>query len=119
MAKAKDAKATKPAKASGKQPLTSLSEHASAGPAIRRAKAIGGLVGFALAVLLGLRNGQPFASLMLRALELGFTGYLVAWAAAVAVWRRVLTAQATTAVREVQEARRRRLAVALGEETAE
>ncbi|HVV58482.1 MAG TPA: hypothetical protein VHC45_08980 [Gaiellaceae bacterium] len=90
--------------------LTSLSEHPTAGPAIRRAKAIGGLVGFGIAVLVGLQIGQPFAPMALRAVELGLAGNLVAWAVSVAIWRRLLAAQATVTVREVQEERRRRLA---------
>lgn len=114
---ASKAKSAKPA--GGKKELTSLALHPSAAPSIRRAKAIGGLVGFALAVLIGLQNGEPFSALALRAVELGIVGHLVAWAASVAIWRRVLTAQATMKVREVQEERRRRLAMALGEETAE
>jgi uncharacterized membrane protein YccC len=120
-AKAKPAasksKSARPAGA--KKELTSLALHPSAAPSIRRAKAIGGLVGFMLAVLIGLSNGEPFSSLALRAVELGIVGHLVAWAASVAIWRRVLTAHATTRVREVQEERRRRLAIAMGEETAE
>jgi hypothetical protein len=83
-----------------------LSEHPRAAPAIRRAKALGGLGGFALAFLAGFQHGTPFADTALRGLEFGFVGYLVAWAASVAVWRRVLTAQAVAAVRQANERRR-------------
>ncbi len=123
-AKAKPAAAAKgkggkPAAGERKE-LTSLALHPSAAPSIRRAKAIGGLVGFAFAILIGMQHGQPFSALALRAVELGIVGHLVAWAVSVAVWRRVLTATATTRVREVQEERRRRVAAAMGEEaTAE
>lgn len=116
----KNAKAAAGKAGGGRKELTSLAQHPSAAPSIRRAKAIGGLVGFALAVLIGMQNGEPFPALALRAVELGIVGNLVAWAVSVAVWRRVLTANATTTVREVQEERRRRLAAATGEEaTAE
>lgn len=99
---------------SAKQQLTSLAEHPRAAGAIRRAKGIGGLVGFGLAVLMGLEHGEPFAPMVLRAVELGIAGHLVAWAAAVAVWKRLLAAQATAAVREVREQQRRRLAQGSG-----
>lgn len=85
--------------------LTSLSDHPRAAPAIRRAKALGGLAGFGLAVAVGLQHGEPFAPMLLRGIELGLVGNLVAWAAAVIVWKRVLAAQATAAVRDVRERR--------------
>jgi hypothetical protein len=114
------AKAKSQPKAKAKeQKLTSLAQHPTAGPAIRRAKAVGGLVGFGIAVLVGLQSGQPFAPLALRAVELGLAGNLVAWAASVAIWRRLLAAQATVAVREVQEERRRRHAALESEAAAE
>jgi hypothetical protein len=91
--------------------LTSLADHPRAAPAIRRAKAAGGLLGFGIAVLQGLSHGLPFATVLLRGLELGVAGNVVAWAAAVAVWKRVLTAQAAAAVR----ARERRVAAAASE----
>lgn len=85
--------------------LVSLADHPRAAPSIRRIKAFGGIAGFAIAVLEGLSHGDPFAATLLRGLELGLLGNVVAWAAAVAIWKRVLTAQATAAVR----ARERRL----------
>lgn len=89
--------------------LISLGEHPRAAPSVRRAKAIGGLAGFAIAVLQGLGAGLPFATTLLHGLEFGLVGNLVAWAAAVVVWKRVLTAQAVSAVRARE---RRRLAAA-------
>jgi hypothetical protein len=98
-------------------PVIGLSGHPRAAPAIRRAKAIGGLGAFGIAILAGFSNGEPFAGMALRGLEFGFVGYLVAWGSAVAVWRRVLTAQATNAVRQANE--RRRIAKAELAELAE
>jgi hypothetical protein len=74
--------------------LTSLRDHPGAGPAIRRAKGIGGLGGFAVAMLIGLENGTPFASTMERALAVGLGSNLIVWAAAVLIWKRLLVAQA-------------------------
>jgi hypothetical protein len=102
--------------AGGGEHLTSLADHPRAAPSIRRTKALGGLVGFGLAVLVGLQHGEPCAPMLLRALELGLAGNLVAWGAAVAVWKRVLAAQATTTVRQLQE---RRSAATATPETAE
>jgi hypothetical protein len=95
--------------------LVSLHEHPSAGPSIRRIKALGGLAGFAIAVLKGFGSGAPFASTLLHGLEFGLVGNLVAWAAAVVVWKRVLAAQALAAVR----ARDRRAARSRAEAAAE
>jgi uncharacterized membrane protein YccC len=95
--------------------LVSLREHPRAAPAIRRLKAYGGLVGFGIAVLKGLGSGSPFATTLLHGLEFGLVGNLVAWAAAVVIWKRVLTAQATQVVRD----RERRLAEAAARAAAE
>lgn len=81
----------KPAEA---QPVTSLRSHPTAGPAIRRAKGIGGLAGFALTALIGFEHRTPFALTVARALEVGVGCNLVVWAGALLVWKRVLIAQA-------------------------
>ena len=83
--------------------LTSLREHPRAAPSIRRAKALCGLAGFVLSALAGFGQGAPFAPTMTRALIGGFFVYLIAWAAAVAVWRRVLGAQAVAAIERARE----------------
>ena len=89
--------------------VTTLAAHPRAGAAIRRWKAIGGIGAFALAALLGSRHGLPFFTLLGRAVVAGIAGQLVAWAAGVMVWKRVLVAQALAehsrlAAAEVSEA---------------
>ncbi len=79
--------------------LTSLRDHPVAGPAIRRIRAAGGLVGFGLAALIGFDGGTPFAATLERALEVGIACQTVAWAAGVLVWKRVLIAQAGAVAR--------------------
>ena len=79
--------------------LTSLRSHPTAGPAIRRAKALGGLAGFLIAALIGFQNHTPFAAMAIRALEVGLGCNLVVWCGAVLVWKRVLVAQAAGAAR--------------------
>jgi len=83
--------------------LTSLREHPRAAPSIRRAKALGGLAGFLVSALAGFGQSAPFASTMTRALIGGMIVYLFAWAAAVAVWRRVLSAQAVAAIERARQ----------------
>ncbi|HVU76495.1 MAG TPA: hypothetical protein VHC67_02860 [Gaiellaceae bacterium] len=84
---------------SGSPQLISLREHPQAAPSIRRVKAWAGLAGFLVAALAGYGSGLPLSTLLWRALALGVVANVVAWGASVAVWRRVLTAQAITAVR--------------------
>ena len=83
--------------------LTSLRDHERSGPAIRRAKALGGLAGFGLSALAGLAHGAPLAGTLEHALEGGVAAYVLTWAAAVAIWRRLLTAQALASVRRARE----------------
>src|SRR5262249_41032016 len=83
--------------------LTSLREHPRAAPSIRRAKALGGLAGFLVSALAGFGQSAPFASTMTRALIGGIVVYFFTWAAAVAVWRRVLGAQAVAAIERARE----------------
>lgn len=79
--------------------LTSLREHPHSGPALRRIRAAGGLAGFGIAALIGLEQSSPFATTMLRALEVGLASQVVAWAGGVLVWKRLLIAQAGAVAR--------------------
>jgi hypothetical protein len=92
---AKDAKqgkkTGKPAGAG--EALPSVAAHPRAGVQITRAKAWGGLAGFALAALLSDRAGVPAPDLMTRAIVAGVVGYLATWAVAVAVWRHLVIAE--------------------------
>jgi hypothetical protein len=76
------------------QRLTSLNEHPSAGPSIRRARGLGGILGFVVAGLIAYENGLPFPSVIERALAVGLACQVVFWAAAVLIWKRLLIAQA-------------------------
>jgi hypothetical protein len=82
-----------------KPQLISLSDHPQAGGSIRRVKAWAGIAGFLVAALAGYGTGLPTSTLLLRALLFGLVGNCVGWAVSVAVWRRVLTAQALSTVR--------------------
>jgi hypothetical protein len=78
--------------------LISLREHPRAGAGIRRAKARGGLGGFLLVAAGGYLHGGVLADVLLHAVAGGIAGYFLVWAAAVAVWRQLLHAEAAGAV---------------------
>lgn len=73
--------------------LPSIANHPRAGAQVARAKAYGGLAGFALVALLSLRAGAPTEDALARALAGGVAAYLAAWACAVAVWRHLVVAE--------------------------
>jgi hypothetical protein len=79
--------------------LTSLAEHPTAAAKIRRVKAWGGIGGFLLMTLVGLRHGSPLDATLVRALVGGIVANLLVWAVALAVAKRVLIGQATAAHR--------------------
>ena len=74
-------------------PTFAASDDPRAMAAIRRAKGLGGLAGFALTGLAAHMHGELMASVLLRALAGGFAGYMVAWLGAVTVWRRIIRAE--------------------------
>jgi hypothetical protein len=74
-----------------------LREHKRAAPAIRRAKAAGGLIGFFSASLFAVLHGVPFATAAERGLAVGIAGNFLARAGAIVVWRRILVAEAGAA----------------------
>mgnify|MGYP001107131225 CR=1 FL=1 len=88
--------------------LPSVANHPRAGAQVARAKAWAGLGGFALVALLSWRADVPFEDLALRAVAGGIVAYLVAWAAAVAVWRHLVL----TELRVVREQRAQQAAEA-------
>ena len=61
--------------------------------AIRHAKGSGGLFGFAVTGLAAHMHGELITSVLVRALAGGLAGYMVAWLAAVTLWRRIIRAE--------------------------
>ncbi|HEX7289903.1 MAG TPA: hypothetical protein VF250_02140 [Conexibacter sp.] len=80
-------------KSAGGDVLPSVANHPRAGAQVARAKAWGGLAGFALVAVLSLRAGVPTADALLRAVLGGVVAYVAAWACAVAVWRHLVIAE--------------------------
>ena len=93
--------------------MPSVANHPRAGAQVARAKAWGGLGGFALVALLSLRAGVPTADALLRALLAGVVAYVATWAAAVLVWRHLVVAELRAVRRHrAAEAAARRAAAA-------
>jgi hypothetical protein len=88
--------------------LYGIRDDPRAAGSIRRAKSTGGLLGFGLVFLISARSGAPFATSSSRAIVGGAAGYLVVWAAAVAVWRHLLQARLRYAAQQARAARQPR-----------
>jgi hypothetical protein len=95
----KKAKDEKPKGKKGKgpkiqsEPGLSVANHPRASAQIRRAKGLGGIAGFVIAAYLSLKANVPFEIGGLRALGAGVIGYMLAWGAAVSVWRHLVMAE--------------------------
>jgi hypothetical protein len=70
-----------------------LSAHPRARSQIGLAKSWAGLIGFVAVTLLSRGADVPWFDAILRGLAAGIVAYLVAWAAAVAVWRHIARAE--------------------------
>ncbi len=79
-------------------PTITIAEHPRATRSIRRAKARGGLLGFALGTAASWLHGALLATVLERGLLVGVAGYIVAWATAQTVWRYLVRAEARAAL---------------------
>jgi hypothetical protein len=70
-----------------------LSGHPRAKAQIALAKSWAGLIVFAVVTLLSHNAGLPWFDSLLRGLGAGIVAYLVAWAAAVAIWQNLAKAE--------------------------
>ena len=89
---------------SAKLPTVTLAAHPHAAASIRRLKAWGGIGGFVLGALASWAHGGLMAGALERGLAGGVVGYLVAWFAAVSVWRHLVRAQARAAIEKRRRA---------------
>jgi hypothetical protein len=78
--------------ATAAEPIT-IGGHPRAQRSVRRARALGGLLGFLVTVVLSIRAGVPAWDATARALMAGVAVHLAAWAVAVAVWRQLMLAE--------------------------
>jgi hypothetical protein len=70
-----------------------VSAHPRAQRSIRRTRGWAGLIGFALVLMASLQAGVPDFESGVRALLGGIAFQLLAWAASVALWRRMIIAE--------------------------
>ena len=87
-----DAPTTLQPAAAAHGPIT-IGAHPRARRSVRRARALGGLLGFLVTVVLSLRTGVPAWDAVARALIAGIVVHLAAWAIAVAVWKQLMLAE--------------------------
>jgi hypothetical protein len=92
-------KAKKKAAPASNSRMVGIVDHPRAAAGIARAKALGGLGGFVLIGLASLVHGEPALGSLVRATVAGIACYVASWAAAVAVWRQLLVAEARGAHR--------------------
>jgi uncharacterized membrane protein YccC len=83
-------------------PLIAPKEDPRASAGIARSKSLGGLAGFAIAVFASYAH-EPMFTVAERALIGGIAGYLVAWAVALTVWRRIMRAETRHAIDVLRE----------------
>ena len=86
--------------------LVSLNDHPAAAARIRKAKAYGGLVAFALVAWGSTSKGAALPDALLRGIVAGIVGFHVTWLAAVFAARRILKAQTAALVESALERRR-------------
>lgn len=91
-----------------------LAAHPRAAHSVARAKAWGGLAGFALGGYLSMST-HTLADAGLRALAAGIVCYVATWAVAVFVWRRLVVAELSHARQELVAAEIAKLASTAGE----
>jgi hypothetical protein len=84
-------------------PLVAPGDDPRAVAGIRRTKAWCGLGGFAVSGFGAYGHGDLFFAAAERALVGGVAGYLLGWAVAVAVWRRLLRAEAQRVLEMLRE----------------
>ena len=115
---AKDAKPKKKKgdKDEAKWPTISVASHPRAARSIATAKAWAGLLAFAIVALLSVRAGvEPFEA-GLRALVAGIVLYLFAWRVGLALWQRIVYAEAKAEVERRREERAQLLRRMTGED---
>lgn len=99
----------------------SIAEHPRAIVRVRQMKGWGALAGFSIGANIGLRAGAPLFDTGVRALVMGGGGYVLAWAAAVQVWRQIVVAEIRAVERRLEErdARKREVREAREREASE
>ena len=103
--KPKKAKKGKPGADEANWPSISIASHPRAARSVRRTKAWAGLLGFLLVGVLSWRAGVDPFEVGIRALAAGIVLYLAAWGAGVALWQRLVYAEAKAEVQRRRDER--------------
>ena len=85
--------------------VITIGAHPRARRSVRRARALGGLIGFLVTLVLSLRAGVPAWDATASALMAGVVVHMVAWRVSVAVWRQLMLAE----LEQVRERRAERV----------
>lgn len=80
-----------------------VAAHPRARQQIRRAKGYGGLAGFFIVAYFSWHAGTDFVHAAMRSLGGGLAGYVVAWTAAVYIWRQLAIAEVRQRARIIAE----------------
>jgi ABC-type uncharacterized transport system permease subunit len=95
--------------------VITIGAHPRARRSVRRARALGGLLGFLVTIALSLNAGVPAFDATGRALVAGIVVHLAAWGVAVAVWKQLMLAELQAAHDRRLERLERRGELARGE----
>jgi hypothetical protein len=82
-----------PAVPQAEQIRITIGAHPRARRSVQRARALGGLLGFLVTLVLSLHAGVPGFDATARALIAGIVVHLAAWAIAVAIWKQLMLAE--------------------------
>ena len=111
-----DAPTTVQPSAPAQEPVRiTIGAHPRARRSVQRARALGGLLGFLVTLVLSLNAGVPAFDATARALIAGIVVHLAAWAIAVAVWKQLMLAELQQLHDRRLERLEHRAAVARGE----
>lgn len=80
-----------------------IADHPRARASISRAKAWGGLIGFAITAWFSHQAGTPFVEATIRSIAIGAASSLAVWGVAQAVWKQVIFAELAARRREAVE----------------
>ena len=86
-------KGRKSGEAAGDELAIRVGAHPRARRSIRRARALAGMAGFVIVLLLALNAGVPAFEALLRALAGGLVLHFGTWACAIALWRRLIVVE--------------------------
>lgn len=85
------------------RPVLTLAEHPRAQRSIARVKAMAGIAGLVLGVVLSLRANVPLADAFGRGILLGTVAMVLGWMGAVVVWKQLAAAEIELAKRRLLE----------------